>query len=329
MENYSTTFGRVFGSSGESNAMVDRDIFGVGFKRGQATYSPPPRTRCVQDIIMRDKTGVQADLPPAARTSPTFNVTSTTYMTSSPLRRACPSPVRSLLGLGEGLATAQMAQREDESKQQHMMLSESTLRDRSPNSGFRQLVSPRDVCSPRQKRCNAPEAGAFRFNAPRMNSPSRSPSPDSHAARSPSPHAGRSPAPRAAGSPTRTGVDERLGMLPTKRHFASRPSPSPLVEQDQRSPRGSGGGRGHGNDAAAASPRPCQAPAKEAKSNTSEADRAPVSIASGLAPGALELRSDGCDKLKCKRASGGIDSEFRCRELVQIRQKEMQKMRWR
>lgn len=102
-EDFSSTFGRVFGEdhvaqplplpSGCSpfapltRGIADRENFGMGFRRapGTGAFSPRTRTRCVQDIILRDRSSSNADplqrydVIPAARCSPTTAVTSTIY----------------------------------------------------------------------------------------------------------------------------------------------------------------------------------------------------------------------------------------------------------
>merc|ERR1719424_1261075 len=58
-----------------------REDFGIGFMRAAAVFSPmrDTRTQCVQDILLRDKTGVNADMPPPERHNQSLNVTSTTH----------------------------------------------------------------------------------------------------------------------------------------------------------------------------------------------------------------------------------------------------------
>eukprot|EP00427_Karlodinium_veneficum_P041785 CAMPEP_0169247200 /NCGR_PEP_ID=MMETSP1016-20121227/35152_1 /TAXON_ID=342587 /ORGANISM="Karlodinium micrum, Strain CCMP2283" /LENGTH=283 /DNA_ID=CAMNT_0009327853 /DNA_START=45 /DNA_END=896 /DNA_ORIENTATION=- len=100
-QDYKSTFDRVFGEdlSAPSQpahklgmhwpsscvdqreaAIADRENFGVGFRRAPgAAVSPRIRTRCVQDIILRDRGGCNADVPPPTRASPTTALTKTTH----------------------------------------------------------------------------------------------------------------------------------------------------------------------------------------------------------------------------------------------------------
>lgn len=118
-EDFNTTFGRVFGedqrrppppppscsvSPFAPPARVTADIenFGPGFHRLPATgaFSTRTRTRCVQDIILRDQGAnnnepvMRYDAAPVARSSPTYAVTSTTHFkaNNSPRQLANNSP---------------------------------------------------------------------------------------------------------------------------------------------------------------------------------------------------------------------------------------------
>lgn len=133
-EDFDATFGRVFGEDGPRPAppptfgvspfappargIADRENFGSGFRRspGTGAYSPRTRTRCVQDIILRDRGSPLAlnnepvmryDAMLAPRSSPTYAVTSTTHLKEkNSASYASPKLVTRILpGLEEALKT--------------------------------------------------------------------------------------------------------------------------------------------------------------------------------------------------------------------------------
>lgn len=130
-EDFDSTFGRVFGEEPQQSpraspppalrispfappdrdvrSSADRENFGPGFRRspGTGVHSPRTRTRCVQDIILRDRGGGNADphlrydASPRTRTSPTTAVTKTIptldFKENNSAGRASPKTARCII----------------------------------------------------------------------------------------------------------------------------------------------------------------------------------------------------------------------------------------
>jgi len=171
MQDYPTTFGRLFGDGGGStSSSPTRTEFGVGFMRSAATYSPAQRTRCVQDIIMRDRTGAQADMPVPIRCTPTTRITNTTHQDLSPAQRASPRATRDILPLDRSGSPLPCWCRSYASPERAsgVLPSERTSPHQSPVSTLRKVDR-----SPTKTRT---DVGAIVFSAP-PPSPRRSPLP--------------------------------------------------------------------------------------------------------------------------------------------------------
>jgi len=314
MEDYGTTFGRVFGEqsprgmrcssprddirpqapwSQENNVRggsqsPTREDFGVGFIRAKSACSPPPRTRCVQDIILRDRTGAMADMPPPVRNNPTTAVTATTHQDLQRRRRASPSGVRELLGI-TGLARAADIEREE-----HIG---GKLRPRADGSAMaNRTISPR---SPRGGGSRAPPGGgsqdvstigALTFKGPPLQA-SRDVSPP---AGSTSPRQSRSSAKRLFSPRNVTGkIEEGLDDGRTEARF---------YEELQ-------GGR--------------------AGAKLSQCPKASLELGKVPAPGHLALRADGYFRITDSETEALSELQFRTREIAKIRSRQHVQSRWK
>lgn len=150
--------------------------------RGTAAFSPAPRTRCLQDIILRDATGFKADMPPPTRNNPTTAPTNTTHQDYTRGKAAhSPQPIRELLGFRDGLARASDLQKEDVNLHGGHGRRHLPHSDRSP--GGSPITSPRElgvagVPRPlvhRREDMRATQVGGIIFDAPSAHSPTNSP----------------------------------------------------------------------------------------------------------------------------------------------------------
>eukprot|EP00928_Gymnodinium_smaydae_P053667 TRINITY_DN3759_c0_g6_i2.p1 TRINITY_DN3759_c0_g6~~TRINITY_DN3759_c0_g6_i2.p1 ORF type:complete len:374 (+),score=47.77 TRINITY_DN3759_c0_g6_i2:141-1124(+) len=327
MQDYNTTFGRLFGGEREASP-AHREEFGVGFRRAQATYSPPPRTRCVQDIILRDKTGATADMPAKPRATPTFKVTTTTHQDLSPKKPAVAWRRSSFLDNVEPADDTSSLQR-DEQQPQRLPPAPPLAAPRagsprsagSPRGGSKTSTSSRPGRSPERQPRHLVSHMGFVFDAPAEDGCPRSPRKRSLSGHRPHLESHISfDAPRL--SPRSISPTFR-SSLPGMAH---RPSASP---------RSLGFPKEGQSWADIATPQrrhfPAQVAVTESVADLAGRGEEPRKIVDDkLVDDHLGLRASKEDASAAGARMGTLrDSRYRSREVALLHQREKNRMRWR